>query len=79
MLSWLKRKLKWGEPDDRQASEPGKRDRQLNVKVSKDCLVVFAALAAAQDLSKAALLEDMVTERYERARRRGVKLKISNP
>ncbi len=78
MLSWLKRKLKRAKPV-RQASEPVRRDQQLNVKVSKDCLVIFAALAAAQDLSKAALLEDMVVERYERALRRGVKLKISNP
>jgi hypothetical protein len=79
LLSWLKRKLKLSKPVNRQASEPVKRDQQQNIKVSRDCALAFEALAKALGTTKSDLFEDMVAERYERARRRGLKLKISNP
>jgi hypothetical protein len=79
LQSWLKRKLKLAEPVEPQASEPVKRDRQQNIKVSRDCSLTFEALAKALGMSKSDLFEDMVADRCERARRRGLKLKISNP
>ena len=51
-----------------------KRNRQQNIKVSEDCAAMFAALAEAQGMSRAALFEDMVAERLETLQRRGVKL-----
>ena len=50
-----------------------RRNRQLNIKVSDDCSALFAALAKAQSLSKAALFEDMVAGRSS-AQRHGVKV-----
>jgi hypothetical protein len=35
------------------------------VKVSDDCAAAFAAIAAAQGFSKAALFEDLVAERLQ--------------
>jgi hypothetical protein len=58
------------------AEEPGKRDRQQNIKVSEDCSAAFAALAKAQGISKAALFEDMVAERLAVAKQQGMKLRI---
>jgi Ribbon-helix-helix protein, copG family len=79
LLSWVKRKLKRADPVDRQASEPVKRDQQQNIKASRDCALAFEALAKALGMSKSDLFEDMVAERFEKERRRGAKLKISNP
>jgi hypothetical protein len=79
LLSWVKRKLKLVQPVDRQASEPVRRKQQQNVKVSADCALAFETLAKALGMSKSDLFEDMVADRCERARRRGLKLKISNP
>ncbi len=79
MLSLLKRKSKppvmIAPP---QAAEPPvSRNRQQNIKVSEDCSLAFAALAAAHGISKSALFEDMVAERFETAQRQGLALKIS--
>jgi hypothetical protein len=52
--------------------EPLQRNRQQNIKVSEDCSLAFAAIAEAQGISKAALFEDMVAERLETLRRRGI-------
>jgi len=80
VLSLLKRKSK---PPvmitpPQPAEPPVRRNRQQNIKVSEDCSLAFAGLAEAQGLSKAALFEDMVAERLERAERQGFKLKIAN-
>ncbi len=80
MLSLLKRKPK---PSvvimpPQSAEPPLRRDRQQNIKVSEDCSLAFAALAEAYGLSKAALFEDMVAERFETAQRQGFALKISD-
>jgi hypothetical protein len=58
------------------AMEPARRTRQQNIKVSEDCSIAFAALAKAHGISKAALFEDMVAERFEAARRQGIDLKV---
>jgi hypothetical protein len=58
------------------AQELGKRDRQQNIKVSEDCSAAFAALARAQGISKAALFEDMVAERWAMAEQQGMRLRI---
>jgi hypothetical protein len=79
LLSWLKRILGLAKPVDGQDSEPVRRDQQQNIKVSRDCALTFEALAEALGMSKSELFEDMVVDRSERARRRGLKLKISNP
>ena len=42
-----------------------KRDKQLNIKVSAECKLLFAWIAEAQGLSAAAMFEDMVAERAE--------------
>ena len=54
--------------------EPVRRVRQQNIKASEDCSMVFAAIAKALGMSKAELFEDLVAERFETLRRRGVKL-----
>lgn len=67
-------------PDPALAGEPGeevRRNRQQNIKVSDDCALLFAALAKAQGLSKAALFEDLVAARFEDLRRQGVQVEIS--
>jgi hypothetical protein len=76
MLSLWKRKptplveVSRQEPDAR-------RNRQQNIKVSDDCAAMFAALAEAQSMSRAALFEDMVAERFETLQRRGVKVGVT--
>ncbi len=77
MLSLLKRKPKPPAMIEQPATEPVRRNRQQNIKVSEDCSVAFAALAEAHGISKAALFEDMVAERFEAARRQGVNLRIA--
>ncbi len=77
MLSLLKRKPKLPAKIEQPATEPVRRNRQQNIKVSEDCSVAFAALAEAHGISKAALFEDMVAERFEAARRQGVNLRIA--
>ncbi len=80
MLSLLRRKPKpvamIEEGPELPPTEPARRYRQQNIKVSEDCALAFAALADAQGLSKAALFEHMVAERLEAARRQGIALKI---
>jgi hypothetical protein len=75
MLSFLKRKQEpvpqIGPPQPEAAV---RRTRQQNIKVSNDCAAAFAALAAAQGFSKAALFEDMVAERLQQLERQRVKL-----
>ncbi len=78
MLSLLKRKPKLPAKIELPVGEPVRRNRQQNIKVSEDCSLAFAALAEAQGISKAALFEDMVAERFETAQRRGLELKISD-
>jgi hypothetical protein len=63
-------------PAPQEADADARRNRQQNIKVSDDCAAAFAALAKAQDISKAALFEDMVVERLESLRRRGVKVEF---
>ena len=86
MLSLFKRKPKTPveaepvEPDqytpdqyiEAEPAEPVRRMKQQNIKASEDCCAIFAALAEAEDMSKAQLFEDMVAERYETLRRRGI-------
>ena len=55
-------------------AEPVRRMKQQNIKASEDCCAAFAAIAEAQGISKAALFEDMVAERFEALRQQGVKL-----
>ncbi len=80
MLSILRRKPKTaamiGQGADLPSVEPVRRNRQQNIKVSEDCALAFAALAEAQGLSKAALFEDMVAERFEAAQRQGLSLRV---
>ena len=57
--------------------ESARRNRQQNIKVSEDCAAHFTALAKAQGMSRAELFEDMVAERLEALRLRGVKLEVS--
>ncbi len=80
MLSILRRKPKLPvmieQGGDLPSAEPARRNRQQNVKVSEDCALAFAALAEAQGLSKAALFEDMVAERFEAAQRRVLSLRV---
>ncbi len=63
-----------GQGPEAQAA-PAKRRRQQNIKVSEDCALAFAALADAHGITKAALFEDMVAERWEIARSQGLKVK----
>ena len=51
-----------------------KRDRQLNLKVSEDCKVIFEAIVKTLDTSNAALFEDLVAARLEELERQGVKV-----
>jgi hypothetical protein len=53
------------------ATEPVRRRRQQNIKVSDDCSAVFAALAEVRDFSKAAL---MVAERMQKVELQGLKV-----
>jgi hypothetical protein len=76
MLSLWKRKPEPTAEPQRQAADLARRNRQLNIKVSEDCSALFAALAKAQGLSKAALFEDMVAERLETLQRRGLQVEI---
>ena len=72
----LKRKPKLPVVIEPQPAEPVRRTRQQNIKVSDDCSAAFTALAEAQGISKAALFEDMVAERLDGLRQRGVKLQV---
>jgi azurin len=63
----------------REPADDARRNRQQNIKVSDDCALLFAALAKAQGLSKAALFEDLVAARFEELRRQGVQVEISGP
>ena len=72
MLSLLRRKPKPEAMVEQGPKEPLQRNRQQNIKVSEDCSLAFAAIAEAQGISKAALFEDMVAERLETLRRRGI-------
>jgi hypothetical protein len=60
-----------------QAVESVRRNQQQNIKVSQDCAAHFAALAKAQGMSRAELFEDMVAERLEMLKRRGMKVEVS--
>ena len=51
--------------------------KQQNIKASEDCCALFAALAKAEGLSKAALFEDLVAERFETLQRQGVKVDMA--
>ena len=93
MLSLFKRKRKVAvqdrpveqvesvEPVEYLEAEPAEavqRMKQQNIKASEDCCAIFAALAKAERLSKAQLFEDMVAERYETLRRRGIDVATLN-
>ncbi len=77
MLSLLRRKPKLEVMIEHGPKEPVRRTCQQNIKVSEDCSLAFAAIAKAQGISKAALFEDMVAERLESLRRRGVNVSAS--
>jgi hypothetical protein len=81
MLSFLKRKPEPTSepvpPIERPATEPVRRARQQNIKVSADCAAAFAAIAEVQGFTKAALFEDMVAERLLHLEQQGVKMKLS--
>jgi hypothetical protein len=57
--------------------EPVRRMRQQNIKASEDCSMAFAAIAKALGMTKAELFEDMVAERLESLRRRGVTVEMA--
>ena len=77
VLTFLKRKAETaGQIESAQQATPAPRARQQNIKVSGDCAAAFAAIAAAQGFSKAALFEDMVAERLQQLERQGVKLSV---
>jgi hypothetical protein len=65
MLTFMKRRA----PQAQQDRKRRHRNRQQNIKASADCMAAFAALADAHGVSKAALFEDMVAERYETLQR----------
>jgi hypothetical protein len=73
VLSLLKRKPKAAAEIEPETAVPHRRNRQQNIKVTDDCWDAFAALAGAQGISKAALFKDMVAERLDTIRRRGMK------
>jgi hypothetical protein len=82
MLSFLKRKPEQA-PETAAAvpsiaPAPPVRRSQQNIKVSKDCAPTFAAIAEAQEFTKAELFEDLVAERLQQLERQGVKLSIGN-
>ena len=60
-----------------ETAEPVRRMKQQNIKASEDCCAAFAAIAEAQGISKAALFEDMVAERFEALRGQGAQLAIA--
>jgi hypothetical protein len=64
MIAFLKRKV----PVIQGAQRRKPRNRQQNIKATDDCKAAFAALADAHGVSKAALFEDMVAERFETMR-----------
>jgi hypothetical protein len=79
MLSLLRLRPKLPAQIEHQPLEPQetpRRKKRQNIKVTEDTSIVFAAVAEAQRLSKAALFEDMVAERLEVLQRQGVKLRI---
>ena len=59
-----------------ESADPVRRVKQQNIKASDDCCAAFAAIADAQGISKAALFEDMVAERFEALQRQGTKVAI---
>lgn len=78
MLSLWKRKPEpIAEEPVARAADSARRNRQQNIKVSEDCAAHFTALAKAQGMSRAELFEDMVAERLEALRLRGVKVGVS--
>jgi Ribbon-helix-helix protein, copG family len=77
VLSLLKRKPKPAAEIEPETGVSHRRNRQQNIKVTDDCWAAFAALAEAQGISKAALFEDMLAERLDSIRRRGVKLEMA--
>jgi hypothetical protein len=77
VLSIWKRKPEPTAEPQRQAADLARRNQQLNIKVSEDCSALFAALAKAQGISKAALFEDLVARRLDEAQRQGVKIEVS--
>ena len=76
MLTFLKRKPEAPMQIEQRGVPPVRRARQQNIKVSDDCAATFAAIAAAQGFSRAALFEDMVAERLQQLEQQGVKLSI---
>ena len=59
-----------------EAVESVRRMKQQNIKASEDCSMAFAAIAKALGMTKAELFEDLVAERLEALRRRGVELEV---
>lgn len=51
-----------------------KRDRQLNLKVSRDCKAFFEAMCETLGFTKAEVFEDLVAARLEELERQGVKI-----
>jgi hypothetical protein len=78
VLTFLKRKQlePTAQVEPPQPATPVRRARQQNIKVSGDCAAAFAAIAAAQGFSKAALFEDMVADRLQQLERQGMKVSI---
>ena len=57
--------------------EPVRRMKQQNIKASEDCSMAFAAIAKALGMTKAELFEDMVAEKLESLRQRGVTVEMA--
>ena len=55
-----------------------KRSKQLNLKVTEDCLAAFEALAKALLATKADLFEDMVAARLDEAEQQGITLELDH-
>lgn len=73
---WLKMELaKTGKSMEGGMSEQ-KRSKQLNIKVTEDCLVAFEALVKALLATKADLFEDMVAGKLEELERQGLKVEV---
>jgi hypothetical protein len=74
MISFLRWKRKLAAlPVRKQQQKNTRRNCQLNVKVTKECSALFAAMADAYGMTKADLFGAMVEERQQQLERDGLK------
>jgi hypothetical protein len=58
-----------GTAEDIELTAPeARRNQQKNLKASRACIAAFGHIAKLSGMSEAALLEDMVSERWEQVR-----------